>query len=363
MTGGRRLCYPQPMHTLREIPADASDAEEEAWDRAVASVPHAPFLQSWAWGRLRASQGWRVRRFELRAEDRAVARAQTLIKGPPGLAFAYLPRGPVCPPDAQLLSALLAHMRAALRGCVALRVEPPWWDGPDARAALSAAGLAEGEAVQPPSTLWLDLAPSEEALLGAMKSKWRYNVRLAARRGVRVRRVGEEGLPRLEALLAETATRQGIAARPSGYHAAAYRAFGPDRARLYAAEHEGRVLAMVFVLHFGRVATYLYGGSGDEGREHMPNHALQWAAIREAREDGLSAYDFWGVPDALGRAATAGASPSEVPQGEGGLWGVWGFKRGFGGEVRRSVGAWEAVHGPLRQRLVRAWLARRRGGA
>ncbi len=42
-----------------------------------------------------------------------------------------------------------------------------------------------------------------------------------------------------------------------------------------------------------------------EGLRAGANHALQWEALQWARGRGCASYDFWGIPDALGRAAAA----------------------------------------------------------
>ncbi len=345
--------------------------DEQAWRRFAGSRPQAHFLQSVAWAHLRAEAGWEPRRLLITAADAspdadgaaAVAGAQILVRRRPGGRLAYLPRGPICPPDHPAWPVLLDAMKAATRDCVALRIEPNWPDEPVARTVLEAAGLREVEALQPPSTLRLDLTQGPEALLAAMKQKWRYNIRLAGRKEVEVRREGAESLDLLESMIAETAQRNDFAARPQGYYRAVYLAFeaeDPESARLYVARFEDQPLACILVLHYGDTATYLYGGSRELERQRMPNHALQWRAIEEAIAAGLKRYDFWGIPDAIGRAAVAGIPPEEVPEGRDGLWGVWGFKRGFGGEIWRAAGAWDLVHAPLRYALASRWLPRLR---
>jgi lipid II:glycine glycyltransferase (peptidoglycan interpeptide bridge formation enzyme) len=67
-------------------------------------------------------------------------------------------------------------------------------------------------------------------------------------------------------------------------------------------------------------------------REKMPNHLLQWEAIRWARAQGCHTYDFWGAPDSF--------QPGDP------LWGVWRFKEGFGGTVIRTLGAWDYPASP-----------------
>jgi lipid II:glycine glycyltransferase (peptidoglycan interpeptide bridge formation enzyme) len=284
-----------------------------------------------------------------------VAGAQALVRGTPGGTLVYVPRGPVCAPGEPAWGELRAALRAvAGRSTVAVRYEPHWPDGESTRTWLADQGLRLAEPVQPPSTLRLDLAQDESGLLAAMKQKCRYNIGLAARRGVEVVEGDEGDLPAFGALMAETGARNRFAVRPAEYFVGAWRAFGPEHAHLYLARYEGSVLAAILVFHFADTATYLYGASGNRERGRMPNHLLQWEAIRRAKAAGLRWYDFWGIPDAIGLAARAGLSADDVPDGEGGLWGVWRFKRGFGGEVARSVGAWDDVAAP-----VRYWLGTR----
>jgi lipid II:glycine glycyltransferase (peptidoglycan interpeptide bridge formation enzyme) len=334
-----------------------------SWDSFVAGHPCGHFLQSAAWGRLRASQGWQVAQALLPGPDgEAVSGAQLLLRRTPLGALAYVPRGPVCHPADPSWPLLVARMaQQAGRSAIALRLEPHWPDTAETRAWLSAQGLREVAPVQPPSTLRLDLTLGTEALLAGMKQKWRYNVRVAERDGVTVREGGAPDLSTFGRLMAETALRDAFHARPADYYAAVWQALGP-LAHLYLAEWSGEVLAAILVVHFGATATYLYGASADRERQRMPNHLLQWVAIRRAQELGLASYDFWGIPDALGRAVSSGLALESVPLGHGELWGVWGFKRGFGGAVWRSVGAWDLPLAPRRYALARRLESWRSGG-
>ncbi|MBI3362398.1 MAG: peptidoglycan bridge formation glycyltransferase FemA/FemB family protein [Chloroflexi bacterium] len=98
-------------------------------------------------------------------------------------------------------------------------------------------------------------------------------------------------------------------------------------AQPFVAEVEGQAVAAILVFQFGGTATYMYGMSREAHREKMPNHLLQWEAIRWAKARGCAVYDFWGAPDRF----------DETDR----LWGVWRFKEGFGGEVVRTIGAWD----------------------
>ncbi len=216
-----------------------------------------------------------------------------------------------------------------------------------------AAPLMPAPPVQRRSTVRLDLAPPEDQLLRAMKSKWRYNVGLASRRGISVREGSAVDLGTFATMIAETARRDGFSVRPADYYAAVWQAFGPD-GHLLIAEHDGVAVAAIMTIHFGATATYLYGASSGRERHRMPNHLLQWTAIRMAKAEGRRWYDFWGIPDEVGLAAREGADPLTVSAAGAPLAGVWGFKRGFGGRVERTVGAWDDVRQRLRLRLLMA---------
>jgi lipid II:glycine glycyltransferase (peptidoglycan interpeptide bridge formation enzyme) len=221
------------------------------------------------------------------------------------------------------------------------------------------------EQVQFKNTAISDLAAGEEALLERMKPKWRYNVRLAQKRGITVRPGTPADLPAFYALYAETGKRDGFLIRPFAYYEAIWARFlaaqqdpaNPAGGALLLAGHpeEAVPLAGLFLLRYGARAWYFYGASGERKRRDMPNHLLQWEALRWARAQGCTAYDWWGTP-------TDPGDPEDPMQG------VWQFKQGFGAELRVHVGAWDyAPWPPLYEAYARLLprmigLLRRRAG-
>jgi lipid II:glycine glycyltransferase (peptidoglycan interpeptide bridge formation enzyme) len=108
---------------------------------------------------------------------------------------------------------------------------------------------------------------------------------------------------------------------------------------------------MAFAL--GRQAWYFYGASSNRERNRMAPYLAQWEAIRWALDRGAQTYDLWGVPDADEAELEAG-----FEQRRDGLWGVYRFKRGWGGRLARTVGAWDRVYSPLLYRSYLAYLGR-----
>jgi peptidoglycan pentaglycine glycine transferase (the first glycine) len=332
--------------------------QSDVWDSFVVAHPDAHILQTSPWGTLKAQFGWADELIGLARGGELVAGAQVLYRRlPAGLGhLAYVPKGPLVDwVDEEQVIALVAALDRATRsrGAIALTVEPGMPDEPLHRERLRALGFrpAPFNSVQPRRTLVVDISSDEKEILAAMKSKTRYNVRLAARKGVTVREATEADLPAFDALTATTAARDRFGVRTPAYYAAAYRLFVPQgRARLLLAEVEGEPVAALMVFALPPRAWYFYGASGNVHREKMPTYLLQWEAIRWAKSQGCSTYDLWGVPDEDEETLEA-----EFTQRRDGLWGVYRNKRGFGGHLVRSVGAWDRVHAPVRYRLYR-WM-------
>lgn len=315
-------------------PLTLSDPE---WDAFVAGQADGHLLQSSAWGAFKAGDGWGVRRVVVGAGGAPLAGAQMLIRRLPlGLRLAYIPKGPVGPwwepaIAKSLFPALDEAAKAA--GAFLLKVEPEARQSDELAAALSSAGFSPSEqTVQPRATIWIDLLAAEEDILARMKSKTRYNIRLAGRKEVEVRDGRPEDLPAFYALMQETSRRDGFAVHPEEYYRRAYALFvGQDMGRLFLAWHGETLLAGIMVFAFAGKAWYMYGASSSVGRERMPNHALQWAAICWARQRGCRHYDLWGIPDEVG--SDPDRYSSTATERSDGLWGVYRFKQGFGGAV------------------------------
>ena len=333
----------------------------DVWDRFVAQHPDAHILQTSPWATLKAQFGWQGQRVGLAEGDELVAGAQVLYRRLPARlgCLAYVPRGPLIDwTDQSQVQGLLAALDAAARqrSCIALMVEPDLPDAPHHRERLKAAGFRPAPlTIQPARTIVVDIGPEEDQILRAMKSKTRYNTRLAARKGVTVREATEGDLPTFNTLMTTTGERDAFGVHAPDYYEAAFRLFAPRGwARLLIAEVAQEPVAALMVFALASRAWYFYGASANAHREKMPTYLLQWEAIRWAKSRGCTTYDLWGVPDADEEQLEA-----EFTRRQDGLWGVYRFKRGFGGRLLRAVGAWDRVYAPLRYWLYRRLLAAR----
>ncbi len=329
--------------------------DDDAWDAFVLRHPFSHPLQLSVWGGFKEAFGWESQRVGLFADDKLMAGAQILSRKIAGLPlkFAYIPKGPLVDwaeseQVRQLFDALQRLVRR--RGAVMLRIEPELADAPEHRQRLTDLGFSPApRAIQPQTTVWIDLTPSEEEILARMKQKWRYNVRLAGRKGVVVRQGDINDVERFIKLMQVTGRRKDFGVHEPDYYRTFWRLFAPaGHAALFVAEFEGEMLAGIMVAQAGDKAYYFYGASGNKRRNLMPSHLLQWQAMRWAKARGCTGYDLWGVPDEVGLNPDA-----PIPDPPTGMWGVWRFKRGFGGEIVRYVGAWDRVCYPIVRPLAR----------
>jgi len=202
-----------------------------------------------------------------------------------------------------------------------LKVEPNVADGDSAwLSALQAQGFRKNRFATHPRRSWvLDIRPDEADLLAGMKEKWRYNIGLAGRKGVVVRESLQlEDIDTFYRLYQETSRRDGFFIHPKEHYATILRRYGErDAAVLLLAEYEKMPIAGLIAVRCGSVATYMFGASSNAERNRMPNHLLQWTAIRWAKAHGCALYDFRAIAEVL--------SPEED------LYSLFTFKQGFGG--------------------------------
>ena len=329
-------------------------SSRETWNQFVSGHPCGHLLQSWQWGELKATSGWSPVRLALYEENRIVAAAQVLRRTSPHMPLrmghlAYIPKGPIIDwSNAALCDTFLLALNDYLRwhGALALYIEAGV-ETDDAESTLIQERLKAFQPVQtiqPRRTILLDLAPDEAMLLSQMKEKWRYNVRLAGRKGVTVRVAETEAdVCAWYTLLQTTSERDTFGIHTLDYYLHAWRLLTEDgQARLWLAEYQGQLLAGIFVTVFAHQGIYLYGASSNEQRHLMPNYLLQWEAIRQAKQCGATNYDFWGIP--------------ETDAEDEAMAGVYRFKRGWGGRVVQFPGCYRQVYRPLMMKLAERFL-------
>ena len=339
------------------------------WDTLLSGFPNGHILQTWAWGESKIRNGWTPERFVWTDEaGHHIACAMVLCRqlrlGSLSLKVLYCPKGPVLEwQNKGLVQQVLDDLQdfAKSQKAIFLKLDPEVLLGtgvPDTESEvpeLSGVNLIKNlkkrgwlfsqDQIQFRNTVFIDLRPDEDTILATMKQKTRYNIRLAARRGVAVRQATLDDLPLLYQMYAHTAVRDDFAIRGADYYLALWQSFmQAGMCHALIAEVENEAIAGLLLFHFNRVSIYMYGMSTDKYREWMPNHLLQWEAIRFSKSLGCERYDMWGAPDVFDESDS--------------MWGVYRFKEGFNGITARHIGAWDYPSRPLLYKLYTGVLPR-----
>jgi len=346
--------------------------DRKNWNEILNSLPGAHLLQSAQWAEVKEHFGWKpfylVWHFqsadleltlnttgEFQVENPAAAALVLERKLLRGLSVMYLPKGPILQDwsDSRLRKKVLEDLKdfARTAGAIQIKIDPDIVVGRGVPGEKDAEADPQGELVQREltglgwhfspdqiqfrNTFLINLIPDEEEILGSMKSKTRYNIRLASRKGISIRRGDTNDLADLYQMYADTSLRGEFTIRGKSYYETLWRVFMSESldlnrdpsAQPIVAEFEGNPVAGAVMFRFCNQAWYLHGMSLPEHSDKMATYLVQWEGMRWAKENGCSTYDMWGAPDQFNESDS--------------MWGVYRFKRGFGGVVTRTIGAWD----------------------
>lgn len=327
--------------------------DRQLWNDFMASSPYSNISQSHEWGELGSFLNQDPLRFGvLDDQGQLVAAVLIFVTTAPVIhqPYFYAPRGPVvADPDSPALSILLNFVRteARKRGAFMLKLEPGVPEG-DSKwlSTLARYGFqATPHTVNVRHEWVLDISPDEKTILAGMKEKWRYNIRLAGRKGVTIRRSeSKEDIATFYEIYKTTSSRDNFSIHSDiRYYEKIIELYqSDDRAALFIAEFEGEPLAALFALRLGEWCWYMYGASSNSKREKMPNHLLQWTAMQWAKSHGCKFYNFRGIPEIL----------SEDQE----MYGIYLYKRGFGGQPWMWLQVHDLPYKPLVYLLYRRLL-------
>jgi peptidoglycan pentaglycine glycine transferase (the first glycine) len=306
------------------------------WNLFIDAHPEAHLLQSGLWGELKSAFGWKAR-WIIGPE----CGAQVLFRAlPGGFTIGYIPKGPVGRHWKELLPEIDALCRD--EKAIFVKVEPDLWEEKEELAIFEAKGWKQSRPIQPRRTIFIAIDGDEEEILASMKQKTRYNIHLAEKKGIEIR--STDNLSIFQEMMAITGKRDGIGVHVQAYYQKAYDLFQKTgKCNLLFAYFEDQPIAGIMIFAQGKTAWYMYGASTDIERNRMPTYLLQWEAIRWAKSKGCTEYDLWGIPDLSEDELEKAFTGKESHQG---LWGVYRFKRGFGGTILRSIGAWDRIYFP-----------------
>jgi peptidoglycan pentaglycine glycine transferase (the first glycine) len=302
------------------------------WESLVRNNAASGFMQSLHWAEVKRKQGLSSFHLGVFVDDELIGGALffTSMKHN-GVGLLIAPEGPVLPWENQPLTAEAlgqiidtVQSHAPDLGVMTMRIEPRL--PPPVIPVLREFGKAPVDLV-PRETLYIDLSPSEENILATMKQKGRYNINLAQRSGVEITLDG--GLDSVKcffSVMRDVSDRDQFEVESRQFFEHIADVLVPAGcAQFIFAKHDGDVLGALLLITYGDRATYLYGGVTNQKRNLMGGYALQWAAMKAAKQAGCTTYDFYGF------------NPFRAPEHEYSRFSQ--FKSQFGGTAVRTIGA------------------------
>jgi lipid II:glycine glycyltransferase (peptidoglycan interpeptide bridge formation enzyme) len=325
----------------------------ETWNALAIQEPSFSLMQSWEWGEYKATLGWRVFRVAVEQDGTLVAGAQVLLKSAPLRmgSVAYIPRGPFGQwMNPGVFNALIDRIDSIAKSChaVFLKMEPAAGPNEQAERLYSQHSFRRSHhSTQPLTTIIMDIAEGEQALLCAMRKSTRRKILSAERKEVMVRPGGVEDLDLFYRMMQVTASRAGFEPKPLDYYAAEWEAFDRcGRAGFFLAYYNNTPLAAHIAYTFGPHAAFFHQVSSGEYAHLNANCLLVWEEIKWAKARGCRSYDLWGIPDEVDESSCAEGASGKAERTDG-LWGVYKFKRGFCKNIVRFCGSYDRVYRPL----------------
>ncbi|KKT31237.1 MAG: FemAB family protein [Microgenomates group bacterium GW2011_GWF2_45_18] len=309
----------------------------------IASHP----MQRWEWGEFRQKTGVEVERIGVFEGTELIRSLQVFFHPIPQLPYTigYFPKSDVI--DDQTIS--LLRELAKKHSCLFIKLEPnisepvgKLQEVNRIREFLLHNGCELGKPLFTKFSFLLDVSKSEEDLLAMMHQKTRYNIRLAEKKGVRIREESSEnGLAQYLSILHETTQRQGFFAHSSSYFQTLWEELKDSGLiKIYLAEYENKTLVSWIVFQHNNVMYYPYGASRSVSRDVMASNLMMWEMIRVAKRDGCTLFDMWG---SLG--------PNPHPKDP--WFGFHKFKEGYGGVLHEFVGSYDLVFYPRLYKIFR----------
>jgi len=317
------------------------------WDAFLKTVPGGSYQQTSLWARAKSFFRLRPARIVIKHGEIIVGGAQVLIRrmSPLG-AVGYVTRGPVIASGHSALAGAIIeelHRLARKERIRCLAVQLPAGDD------VLTSQMSEWEAcpdslsLAPVATVRVDLSQDLDAITSGMRKTTRYCVRSGAKKGVMVRLGTENDLDSFHRLALITGERQEFSTEPLEYYRHIWRALAPgNNLKLFLAEVNGEAVSAAIMIAFGDSVTFWRSGWSGSHDGHHPNEAVQWAAIKWARENGYRWYDLGGIGPRTAVILQRREALPDLPE-----YRAYLFKIGFGGEVAVFPKASLYVYSPL----------------
>lgn len=284
-----------------------NEKEVKEYEKFLNNFGIVSFMQDLRWGKIK--RNWKEEAVYIKDEGKICGCMMILIQKVPytNFSFMYSPRGPVCDlNNIKIINDLLDEVEALRKkyNAYCITFDPAFIYDETTIALLKEHGyiiknrnINPHLLTQPRYEAKIDLlGKSEEEIISSFSQKTRYNLKLAGKHNVIVRRSNSlDDLKKFYELYEITAVRDKIGKRNYDYFTNMLRVYDDNSLKIFVAEHDGSPIAASIAINFGKEVFYAYGASSNEKRNLMPNYIMQMDMIRWAMENKCLSYNFGGV--------------------------------------------------------------------
>ena len=324
-------------------------AQENEFETFVLNHPNGSFMQSMKWPKVK--NNWLHEAVVSRDNTGNIVGAMLVLirKMPLGKSLLYSPRGPVCDlADYEVIKDLLEGVKAVAKKHKAYMFKTDPYVLADNKEFINkmremgfsfTQDMSDSDTWQTRNNYMLNIeGKTLEELSANFHHKWRYNIKLAQRKGVECKVYDKTHIDEFYELMKVTGERDGFAVRPKEYFVRMLESLGTDHCRMFLCHKDGTILSGAITTQFSGKTCYVYGASSNEGRNLMPNHLMQWEMITWAVENNNRWYDFQGIPY---------YQDEENPAS-----GIYKFKKGFNGEIVEFAGEFDYIFDSFHKKLI-----------
>ncbi|MCX6784681.1 MAG: peptidoglycan bridge formation glycyltransferase FemA/FemB family protein [Candidatus Komeilibacteria bacterium] len=273
-----------------------------AWDKFLIEQPFAQVLQSATWQTIQEQENHKVWPIAVLKDGQTILQALVIKHNLPlGFSYLYCPHGPVLNTNldhAELTEGWKYFLSSIREVCsttaqqeLFLKIEPTL---PLPVALHQELPFKPTASVQPRHTTYLDLSKDLSDLENNFHQKTRYNIKVAQKHEVKIRRGTQADLLSFWKLLQQTSKRDAFQAHGLDHYEHMIED-GSETFQLWLAENQGQVIAANLYSFFGDTVTYLHGASDHAHRAIMAPYLLHWQLIEQAKIQGCHYYDFYGI--------------------------------------------------------------------
>lgn len=321
-------------------------SSRKSWDEFVSSREEANFLQSWDFYEFHRARGKKVVRRAVYQDEKIVAAYAGVIETAKRGKYLAVAGGPIMDfLDKKIVQAVFRDLEEVGKkeGCDFVRIRPQEPATEKIFSELKKAGFRKAPMYLSVEYAGiLDLKKSEAEILAGASQGFRRKLRKAEKVGIKLTAdASDEAIKNFCLLEEKHAKRQKYVAFSEDFLKKQFEAFRKNgEVLIYTARLEEEILAMNFMVFYGKEASYHYGVSSELGTKYSAAPLLHLKAMEEARRRGCVRYNLWGIVGTDERKHR--------------FYGVSEFKRSFGVTELKYTPAHDLVLKPVN--YLKTWV-------